>query len=403
MPLYAYEAFDNTGAPVNGKLEAEQEQFAVARLRKMGYSIVDLEEIKESPLKRSFQFSNKKIKISDISFFSRQLAAMLAAGIPLTRCLYTLHEQTNNPTLSRAVGEVAKNVEGGISFSDALRAYPDVFSSMYVDMVKAGEISGSMEEMLRRLSEQLERNKSLRDQIRSATFYPLVVLIFAFVVVLAMMFFVVPIFIGFLPPNASLPLPTKIVVGASEALRNYWYLLMSGLVITVISLRFYLTGESGKKAWDTVKFKLPVFGELFKKATIAVFSRTLATLLSGGIPVLQALDAAGPASGSVQVAEAVKKTGLGVQEGQSIAVLLKNSDFFPPMLVNMVAVGEETGQLSTLLGRVADFYEEEVATMTKGLTSLLEPVLLIVVGCVIGAIVISVYLPIFSVVTSVGR
>lgn len=402
MPLYAYEAFDNTGVPVNGKVEAEQEQSAIAQLRKMGYIIVDLEEIKESPFKKSFAF-RRKIKISDIHLFSRQLATMLGAGIPLTRCLYTLREQTSNPALSRTIGEVAKNVESGSSFSDALRAYPDTFSSMYVDMVKAGEISGSMEEMLRRLSEQLERSKNLRDQISSATFYPLIVLTFAFCVVLALMFFVVPIFMGFFPEGTSLPLPTRIVIGVSDSLRNFWYLHLLGLVITVLSLHYYLAGPNGKKAWDKVKFKLPVFGELFKKATIATFSRTLSTLLAGGIPVLQALDAAGPASGSIQVAEAVKLTSFGIQDGHSFATLLKKSSFFPPMLVHMVAIGEETGQLSTLLGRVADFYEEEVATMTKGLTSLLEPVLLIVIGCVIGAIVISVYLPIFTVVTSVGR
>ncbi|SFF92735.1 type IV pilus assembly protein PilC [Desulfotomaculum arcticum] len=402
MPLYTYEAIDEKGLPVSGKMEAEQENSAVAKLKKMGYMVIDLAEVKNTSLTFTFA-GRRKIKIGDISFFSRQLSAMLIAGIPLTRCLFTLQEQTSNPTLSKIIGEVAKSVESGVSFSDALRAYPETFSSMYVDMIKAGEISGSIEEMLRRLSDQLERSKHLQDQIRAATFYPSVVLIFAFCVVMALMIFVVPIFVGFFPEGVSLPLPTRIVVGISNVLRGYWHLCLLFMVLFVFGLRYYLSSTNGKKAWDMFRFRLPVMGDLFKKTTIASFSRTLSTLLSGGIPVLQALEAAGPASGSIQVAEAVKQTGYGIQEGQSIAFLLKKSGFFPPMLVNMVAVGEETGQLSTLLGRVADFYEEEVAAMTKGLTAMLEPVLLIVVGITIGSIVIAVYLPIFTVVTSVGQ
>lgn len=402
MPFYTYEAIDEKGVSVSGKVEAEQENFAIAKLRKMGYMVIDLAEIKNTSL--TFTFSRRrKIKIGDISFFSRQLSAMLVAGIPLTRCLFTLQEQTSNPTLSSIIGDVAKSVESGVSFSDALRAYPDTFTPMFVDMIKAGEISGSIEEMLRRLSDQLERSKHLKDQIKAATFYPSIVLIFAFIVVMALMIFVVPIFISFFPEGASLPLPTRIVVGISNVLRGYWYLCFLGMILFVLSLRYYLSSPNGKKAWDIFRFRLPVIGELFKKTTVAAFSRTLSTLLSGGIPVLQALEAAGPASGSIQVAEAIKKTGFGIQEGQSIASLLKKSGFFPPMLVNMVAVGEETGQLSTLLGRVADFYEEEVAAMSKGLTAMLEPVMLIVVGITIGSIVIAVYLPIFTVVTSVGR
>jgi type IV pilus assembly protein PilC len=402
MPLYAYQAYDRTGVSITGKLEAEHELTAAARLRRMGYTVVDLSEVKQSQFKKAFEM-RRKVGIGDLSFFSRQLAAMLAAGIPLTRCLYTLHEQTTNPTLRRVTGEVARNVESGASFSESLLAHPDVFSSMYVDMVKAGEIGGSLEEMLKRLSEQLERDKSLRDHIRSATFYPVVIVLFATCVVLAMMFFIVPIFMNFFPTGVALPLPTRIIIALSDSLRNFWYIYLLFFILVVTGLRLYAGSDSGKRAWDYIKFKLPVFGELFKKATIARFCRTLATLLAGGIPVLQALDAAGPASGSIRVTEAVKQTGAGIQEGQSIALPLEKSGFFPPMVTNMVAVGEETGDLSTLLAKVAEFYEEEVSTMTKGLTALIEPVLIIFVGFIIGGIVIAVYLPIFNVVTSVGR
>ncbi len=402
MPMYAYEAFDNAGVPVSGKLEAEHEQSAAGRLRKMGYIVVEIAEVKETSLRKTFS-RQRKIKVGDITFFSRQLAAMISAGIPLTRCLYTLHEQTNNAKLRGIIGEIARNVEGGMSLSESLRAYPDVFSPMFVDMIRAGEVGGAMEEMLKRLSEQLERNKILRDNIRAATFYPTVVILFAGFVVTAMLFFVVPVFIGFFPPGTPLPLPTKIVIALSNSLRYYWYIHLCLLIAFVLGMRFYLASDAGKKAWDSIKFWLPVFGDIFKKAAVASFSRTLSTLLAGGIPVLQALETAGPATGSMQITKAVQQTGVGLQEGRGIAVLLQKSGFFPPMLVNMVAIGEETGELSALLGKVAEFYEEEVAITTKGLTSLLEPVLLIVIGCIIGGMVISIYLPIFTAVTSVGR
>ena len=401
MPLYSYEAMDKIGNLIEGKLEAEDQWNVASRLNKMGYTPLEVEELKESALKTSF--GKRKVKIGELAFFSRQLAAMLSAGIPLTRCLYTLSEQSSNPLLANCAGDVAAKVESGIGFSEALSSHKMIFSDMYIEMVKAGELSGSLNEILTRLSLQLEKDKLLKDSLKAATFYPSIVLTFAALVIIAMMFFVVPIFIGMFPPGMELPLPTKIVVAFSNSLRNYWYLHALGFVLTILGIKIYLGSELGRKTWDEIKFRLPIFGELFKKATIARFCRMLATLLGGGIPVLQALESAGPSSGSRQVTEAIRLTGTRIQEGQSISTPLRESKFFPPMVINMIAVGEETGQLSALLGKVADFYEEEVATMTKGLSSILEPLLLIIVGITIGAIVIAIYLPIFSVVTSVGK
>ncbi|MEW5952889.1 MAG: type II secretion system F family protein [Bacillota bacterium] len=401
MPLYAYEAMDKAGSPLTGKVDAEHELMAASRLRKMGYTVLEIAEVKESPLQNLFKL-RRKIALGDILFFTRQLAAMLAAGIPLTRCLYTLSGQSENPEMARILNEVARNVEGGMSISESMRGYPEVFTSMYVDMVKAGEVGGALEEMLGRMADQLEKDKQLRDNIRSATIYPIVILVFAGCVLLLMMFFIVPVFVGFFPAGQPLPLPTKIVIGLSESLRHFWYVYLLGLVLAVLGVRMYTASEHGRRLLDRMKFRLPVFGNLFKKATIARFTRTLATLLAGGVPVLQSLDAAGPASGSIKLAEVIKEAGEQIQEGRGIAPPLAKSGFFPPMVVDMVSVGEETGQLSALLGRVAGFYEDEVATMTKGLTSLIEPIMIIIVGCLIGAILISVYLPIFSVVTSMG-
>ena len=402
MPLYSYQVMDKTETTLTGKITADQEWTAVGKLRSMGYMVLDVSEVRESPLK-SFFGGRSKVKLSHLSFFTRQLAAMLSSGIPLTRSIYTLSKEQENPVLGMIAGEVARSVESGISFSDSLRAYPDVFSNMFVDMIKAGEVGGAMEEMLDRLSTQLERDKNLQDSIRAATIYPSVILIFAVLIVTVLLVFMVPIFKSFIPPGTPIPLPTKIVMFLSDTLRGYSYVYILVLVLTWLGIYSFTASQRGRTIWDRYKFRLPVFGILFKKVCVARFARTFATLLAGGIPVIQALEAAGPASGSKLMADIIKEAGEGIQEGQNIFVPLEKSGFFPPILTSMVAVGEETGQLAYLLGRVADFFEEEVATMSKTLASMLEPLMIIGVGVVIGVIVISIYLPIFSVVTTVGK
>jgi len=401
MPLFVYQAIDKSSQLVNGKLEAEQEFSAIAKLHTLGYTILDMEEKNKSNLRNVFA-TQSKVKIGELSFFSRQLATMLLAGITLTRCLDTLSKQTEHPVLQRTLREVSLSVEGGMSMSEALSVHPGIFPAMYIDMIKAGEISGKIGIMLNRLSEQMDREKNLRDNIHSATMYPIIVMIFALCVVLVMMYFVVPIFIEFFPENITLPMPTRVVMSISYFLRDHFYLFIVALFLVILYLRLYLSSPGGRQTQEKLTFKIPVFGGLLKKATVARFARTLSTLLEGGIPVLQALEVAGPASGSKQVADAIKQVSMQIIDGQGIAEPLNMSRLFPPMLVNMVAVGEETGQLPMLLGQVAEFYEAEVSSMTKGLTTLIEPVLLIFIGCIVGAILISIYLPVFTVVTTMG-
>jgi len=341
----------------------------------------------------------KKVGSGELALFSRQMASMLSAGIPLTRCLTALGEQTANLTLRKALLEISANVEGGGSFSESLRSHPEVFSEMYCDLIKSGEVGGTLENVLLRLSQQLESEKILRDNIRTAMFYPAVVLIFAVLVLTVMLIFIVPVFLGFYPEGVQLPFLTRLIVLLSDSLRTFWYLyIMSGFV-AFLAVKYYLASESGKKVWDIAKFKVPIFGVLVQKTIVARFSRTLATLLSGGIPVLQALETAGPATGSTLVAEAVKRAGEKIQEGQSIAEPLKESKIFPPTVTLMIAVGEETGDLPSLLTGIAEFYEQEVATMSKGLTSLIEPLMIIFVGGIVGVMVLALYLPIFTVIT----
>jgi len=402
MGLFAYQVVDKSGGLAGGQLEAESEWAAAERLRKMGFTVVDLSELRVSPAKHLFKVRKRRVGIGDLSIFTRQLASMLDAGIPLTRALYTLSRQAPKPALREAVEEAARAVEGGMGFSDALRAHPDIFSSLYVGMIDAGEVGGSLVEMLRRLAEQLERDKSLRDNIRSATFYPVLILCFATLVVLGMMFFIVPLFVNFFPAGLELPLATKIIVGLSESLRHFWYFWILGVAGIVFGIRYYVNSPSGRRAWDRLKFRVPAFGPVFHRATTARFLRTLATLLGGGIPVLQALEASGAAAGNSLVAEAAAAAAEKIQEGKSIAGPLEESGFFPPMVIQMVAIGEESGALPFLLTRVAEFYEEEVATMTKGLAAVIEPLMIIFVGCIVAVIILSLYLPIFLVVTTVG-
>ncbi len=401
MPSFAYEAINKNGETVKGVLEGEQESSVLERLRRMGLMVTELKEAPK-PLFSGFSIKIKRgVKPGDLSIFSRQLAAMLNSGIPLTRALFTLSKQVSGATLKEALTEIARNVEGGASFSDSLKAYPHIFSDLYVNMVSAGEMGGNLEETLSRLAHQLQKDKELRDNIKSATFYPIAVLCFAVVILFAMLFFLVPTFISFFPEGADLPLPTRIIIAISNVTRNYWYVVLPGFAAIFFGIRYYFKSPAGKRNFDRVSFKLPIFGSLIQKTVVARFSRTFAALISSGIPVVHALEAAGGASGHTLVMDVVASAGEKIHEGKNISGPLEESGIFPPMVTHMVAVGEETGELPEMMDRVAEFFEEEVATITKGLTSLIEPLMLIVIGALVGGMLIALYLPIFTVITQI--
>ncbi len=401
MAQFNYEVINNTGDTITGSMEAEEETAVVERLQNMGYMVLDIKESgSSSSLLKSFKF-RKKVNVGDLSLFSRQMAAMLEAGIPITRALYTLSGQVANMELRSAVEDAAGNVEGGMNLTEALGAYPKIFNSMYIGILRSGETGGDLEKSFQRLSEQLQKEKALADSIRSATIYPFMVTGFALLVLLGMLLFLVPVFMGFFPPNVQLPLPTLIIIGLSNSLRYYWYIWFIFCFGSIFWIRYYLSSPSGKKVWDRVRFKIPVFGSLLKLAVIARFSRILSTLLEGGIPVIQALENAGATSGSMIVVQAVQAAGERIQEGMSIADPLEESGIFPPMVIHMISVGEESGSLPALLETIANFYEDEVSNMSKRLSALLEPVMLVAVGIVVGVILLALYLPIFNVVTQV--
>ncbi len=399
MENFSYEAINPSGRMITGEMKAEYETVVHTRLRQMGYTVLEINEAKPSPLSKIYRFP-RKVKLGDLAIFSRQLASMLDAGIPLTRILFTLSQQAEKPTLGDALADVARNVEEGAQFSTALESRPEIFSNLYVNMVRSGEVSGDLNQVLHRLADQLEKSKILNDQIRAATIYPVVVMVFALLIMLVMMIFIVPVFISFFPAEMKLPFITAAILTLSESIRFYWYLWILGIAGLYQGIKMYFRSPGGGRLWDGVKFKLPVFGSLSQKVMVASFARTLSTLLGGGIPVLQALSTTGAALDNSRVDDAIKKAGENIQTGENIAIPLKTSGLFPPMVIEMIAVGEETGSLPFLLSRVAEFYEAEVEAMTKALTSLIEPLLIIVLGVMVGIIMVALYLPIFTVITT---
>lgn len=395
MPIYNYECMNKQGELITGEISAETTAIAAERLRASGYAVLELVEYKEKK-KSSFLSNEKKVKLSDITLFSRQLAAMLSAGIPVTRALFTLSRQAENPTLRNALETISKNVEGGMGLADAFSAFPDIFSKLYVSMLKAGEIGGNLENTLLRLSDQLQKEKQVKDNIKSATSYPKMIGIFTVVIFVAMLVFMVPTFQGFIPESAEIPGMTQFIFNVSESVRTRWYIWIGVIGVITASIVLFFKSKTGHDLWENVKLKLPILGPIMLKSVIARFTRTLSTLLEGGIPVVQALESAGPTSGSDVLAETVKLATKRIEEGKTIASTLEESEVFPPMVTHMIAVGEESGTLPSLLDKLAEFYEEEVDVTTKSLQSLIQPVLLIFIGVLVGGMLVALYLPMFT-------
>jgi len=318
----------------------------------------------------------------------------------MLRCLYVLEEQTQNKRLAKIIGEVRADVEAGIALSDALEKHPKVFSRLYVSMVRAGELGGILDEVLNRLATQLEKEDSIRRAVKSAMVYPILIGSFAILVLIGMVMFLIPIFAAMYKDigDAQLPGLTRLMVAFSDLLRSWWGLvILAGVILLVWGLRKLKQTEKGHAAWDRFKLRIPMgIGEIIRKLAVARFSRTLGTLITSGVPILQAIDITGKAAGNVVIEKAMENVQQSVKEGQSITGPLERVSVFPPMVTQMISVGEETGSLDAMLGKIADFYEDEVNASVKSLTSILEPILMIGVGAIVGTVVISMYLPIFN-------
>ena len=397
MALYTYRALDKQGEIIQDKLEGSGEMAVAHELRQQGLLVIDVKE--QSVGQKDILEPFKRIKLADLVVFSRQLATMINAGLPIVRALYVLSEQTQNPKLKDVVA-VRKDVEAGSSLSQVLEKQPEVFSRLYVEMVKAGEIGGILDGVLLRLADQLERDQDLRRKIRSAMTYPIVVLVFAILAASFMLIFIVPVFAGlFQDLGGTLPLPTRITMAISDILTSiFGVFVYAGMALAVVMFLRWKKSENGRKVWGRAVLRIPAkIGDVVKKATLARFARTFATLSAAGVPILQAIEITATSSGNWVVEKALLKSKDAIREGIPIYKPLEEEPVFPPMVTRMIAVGEESGDIDGMLTKIAEFYESEVDAAVKALTSIIEPLMVVVVGSIVGAIVISMYLPMFEI------
>jgi type IV pilus assembly protein PilC len=399
MSVFAFKAFDLAGAATRGEVEGPDKQAVSAQLRAKGLIVVDITE--EKPANAGDLLANfRRVKATDLTIASRQLSTMVSSGMSLLRALYIIEDQTENDKLKEVWGEVRKDVEAGLALSAALQRHPDVFNQLYVAMVAAGETGGILEETLLRVADQLEKDDSLRRQIRAAMVYPSLIGGFACLVLIALVAFLVPVFEKvFKDFGGELPPITKFTVGVSHLITGRWYICIGAVVLAVWAFRKWKGSERGRQQWDRFKLRIPMkIGDIVQKVALARYSRTFSALIGAGVPMLEAIDITGRTSGNTVIEKAMSEIRESVKGGGTIAEPMgRVPEAFPAMVVQMVSVGEETGAMETMLSKIADFYEDQVAAAVKALTSILEPVMIVVVGAMVGFVVISMYMPMFKV------
>jgi type IV pilus assembly protein PilC len=399
---FAYKAVDLAGSPQKGVVAGLSKQAVIEDLRTKGLVVMHLEE-KKSGINMDLSLGGRRVKPAELTIMSRQLSTMISAGMTLLRAFHVLEEQIESKKLKDTIATVREDIESGVSFSEALSRHPKIFSPLYVAMVRAGEAGGVLEESLERVADQLEKDDALRRQVKSAMAYPAVVLTFALGVLLALIAFIVPVFVGvFADFGGELPMITKFTVGLSKVVTGQWYLLLGGTAGIVIGFKKWKKSEWGRPQWDRFRLRIPFkIGKTVQKIALARWSRTFSALYSAGVPIMQAIEVTGQTAGNTVVEDAMTSVIDSVKSGGSIAAPLREATIFPNMVAQMIAVGEETGNLDTMLSKVADFYEDEVAAAVKALTSILEPIMIVFVGAIVGFIVIAMYMPMFKVYDSI--
>ena len=402
MPMFAYQGRTTQGSTA-GEIEAPDRSAAVAELRRKAILVT---AIKEKAAWRTAAGGRLrlggKVKDKQMAIFTRQFSTMVDAGLPLVQCLTILAEQSESKTLRTVTSKVAGSVEAGSTLADGLRRHPKTFDELYVNLVEVGEAGGILDTVLQRLSVYIEKAAALKRKVKSAMIYPLTIVGVAFIVVIFMLTFVIPTFAKmFTSMGADLPLPTVIVIRLSDFATRFWWLIIGAAIGIVVGIRAYYKTEGGRSLIDALVLKLPVFGTLVRKVAVARFTRTLGTLVSSGVPILEGLRITARTAGNRVVERAVLETRASVTAGKTLAEPLKASTVFPPMVVQMISVGEQTGALDAMLNKIADFYDDEVDTAVTALTALLEPMMIVFLGVVIGGLVIAMYLPIFRLVTLV--
>ena len=399
MPVYEYRGLSAEGKKIRGIIDAASPRIARTKLRAMQIFPVDLREelqrphITEDPLTKLFQ----RVRPQDVSIITRQLSTLLEAGTPLVSALDAIIEQTDNHALKRVIAQVREEIKEGRSFADALEKHRKAFSDLYVNMIRAGEESGALEGVLLRLADFTENQIRLKNRIRAALAYPLFMTIIGAGVMIFLLTFVIPTVTQvFQEMGHTLPLPTRILMAVSNLFSGYWWAILLGFILVMVGIRKYLQSPKGALRWDGVKLQLPLFGGIILRGAVARFARTLATLLQGGLPILNSLEIVKTVVNNQLLAQAIEETKVEVREGGDIASTLKRSGLFPAIVTHMIATGEASGNLEKMLTKVADAYEAEVETKVTALTSILEPVIILAMGLVVGFIVISILLPIFE-------
>jgi type IV pilus assembly protein PilC len=405
VSTYAFRAVDVAGVPSRGEVDAETKSHVTEQLRDRGLIVLDVSEKNEALRLESFLDRFRGVKMRDKAVFARQFATLVESGMPMLRSLYTLEDQTEDERLSEAIVGVRQDVEAGSSLADAMERRPQIFDNLFRAMVRSGESSGRLDESLDRIAYQLEKMDALKRQIRSAMMYPAFIFVAAMVIMLGVVIFIVPVFADAFKEavadqpgeSADLPAMTQITMGISNFVTGYWFVWLPGAIGATIGFIQWKKTDTGRAQWDRIKLKLPVhIGDIVRKVAVARWSRTFSGAVGAGVPILQSINLVGKTSGNALVEKAMDEVYASVKGGGTVAHPIEASDVFPPMVGHMISVGEETGQLEQMLTKVADFYEAEVDSKVKALTSLLEPVMIVVVGGMVGFIVISMYLPLFS-------
>jgi type IV pilus assembly protein PilC len=401
MAAFAYSAINAQGVVLSGEVSANDVSGAREQLRLKGLLAQSIEEV-AGESSQSFGRS-KKVEAKSLQIFSRQFATMIEAGLNVVASLVILEEQTTDNALGDIIRQLRSDVEGGLLLSEAMNKHPKVFTRLYVAMVEAGEAAGILDIVLDRVAFQIEKQEAIRRRVKGAMVYPTMVLIFATLVLCGMLMFLVPIFVKiFQELGGTLPTLTQYVVTASNILKSYWFIILPSIPLGIWLFKKWKATESGRQKWDTFKLKLPMkIGDTVLKVTMARFSRTLSTLVAAGVDIIKALEITGQTSGNWVIEEALAGVRAKVHEGIPIAQPLVENEIFPPMVAQMVKIGEETGELEKMLGKIADFYEDEVDSAVQSLTSIVEPIMMIGVGCMVGVIIIAMYMPMFKMLTLV--
>ncbi len=398
MPMYEYTARNATGQIQKGQLEAQNPEEVNAHLRKNRMMLVS---VRQAP--KGISFGGKaRIKTRDTVVFTRQFATMINAGLPLVQSLTILAQQTENKSLKDVTKAVVYDVESGNTLADAFSKHPKAFSDLYVNMVAAGEAGGILDTILLRLATFLEKSDALIRKVKSAMIYPGVIFTVAAAAVAILLIFVIPTFQSmFASVGMDLPLPTRIVIGASQLLINYWWAMLAAIGLTIFAFVRYRATDSGRRNVDSLMLKLPVLGDLLRKSAVSRFTRTLGTLISSGVSILDGLEITAKTAGNRVVHDAVMQSRASIAGGDTIAAPLEKSKVFPPMVLSMIAVGEQTGGMDEMLSKIADFYDEEVDVAVGALLSLMEPVMIVVLGVIVGGMVVAMYLPIFDMMNAI--